>query len=79
MSLPKNGNLPSRAAVADNVRKVNFDACFDSSKGTCPSISGPISFDSTGERQRSRVLIMRFDEVLQPKVVTLQTVKAADF
>ena len=79
MSLPKNGTLPSRAAVADNVRKVNFDACFDSSKGTCPSISGPISFDSTGERQRSRVLIMRFDEVLQPKVVTLQTVKAADF
>ncbi|WP_345465026.1 branched-chain amino acid ABC transporter substrate-binding protein [Deinococcus carri] len=68
--------VPTRAQVSAAVRKVNLPACFNADKARCTTITGAIAFSGNGERQRSRVLIMRFDDVLQPQVAKVQTVTA---
>ncbi|ABF44922.1 amino acid/amide ABC transporter substrate-binding protein, HAAT family [Deinococcus geothermalis DSM 11300] len=68
--------LPTRAEVSAAVRKVNLPACFSADKSRCATITGAIAFSDSGERLRSRVMIMRFDDVLQPQVAKVQTVNA---
>ncbi|QBY09298.1 branched-chain amino acid ABC transporter substrate-binding protein [Deinococcus metallilatus] len=71
-----NRALPTRAQVSAAVRKVNLPACFTADKSRCATITGAVAFSDTGERLNSRVLIMRFDDVLQPQVAKVQTVSA---
>jgi len=68
--------LPTRAGVSDAVRRVNLAACFSDDRSKCSTITGAISFTPAGERQRSRVLIMKFDQVLQAQVGKVQIVNA---
>lgn len=68
--------LPTRPQVSDALRRVNLAACFSDDASKCSTITGAISFTSTGERQRSRVLIMKFDQVLQAQVGKVQIVNA---
>ncbi|GGK23024.1 branched chain amino acid ABC transporter substrate-binding protein [Deinococcus malanensis] len=75
-SLRPGAALPSRAQVTTAVRRQNFPACFDGAAGKCSIVSGAMGFDNTGERQRSRVFIMKLDNVLQGQVAKVQTVTA---
>ncbi|WP_034384868.1 branched-chain amino acid ABC transporter substrate-binding protein [Deinococcus sp. YIM 77859] len=68
--------LPTRAQVSAAVRKVNLPACFNADKSRCATVTGAIAFQDNGERERSRVMMMRFDDVLQAQVVKVQTVNA---
>lgn len=70
------GRVPTRAQVSEAVRKVNLPACFSADKSKCMTVTGAVNFSNTGERQRSRLLIMRFDDVLQPQVAKVQIVTA---
>ncbi|MFC4426093.1 branched-chain amino acid ABC transporter substrate-binding protein [Deinococcus navajonensis] len=75
-NLTKNGAAPSRAQVTSAVRRQNFPACFDGAAGKCNIVSGAMGFDASGERLRSRVFIMKLDNVLQGQVAKVQTVTA---
>ncbi len=77
-ALKASGATPSRAQVSAAVRKVNLPACFSSDKKDCVTITGALAFSPTGERQRSRLLIMKYDEMYQPKMAKVQTVNAED-
>jgi branched-chain amino acid transport system substrate-binding protein len=68
--------VPTRAQVSAAVRKVNLPACFASDKAKCLTVTGAIGFSPAGERLRSRVLIMRFDDVLQAQVAKVQIVNS---
>lgn len=68
--------LPTRAQVSEAVRKVNLPACFSADRSKCVTVTGAVNFSATGERQRSRLLIMRFDDVLQAQVAKVQIVSA---
>ena len=57
-------------------RKVNLPACFNADNSQCVTVTGAIGFSSTGERQRSRLLIMKFDNVLQAQVAKVKLVNA---
>lgn len=70
------GAVPTRAQVSAAVRKVNLPACFASDKAECLTVTGAIGFSPAGERLRSRVLIMRFDDVLQAQVAKVQIVNS---
>ncbi|TSA84526.1 branched-chain amino acid ABC transporter substrate-binding protein [Deinococcus detaillensis] len=70
--------LPSRAVVSAAVRKIDLPACFASDKADCLTITGALAFTSSGERVRSRLLIMKYDEMYQAKMIKIQTVNAAD-
>ncbi|SMB83221.1 branched-chain amino acid ABC transporter substrate-binding protein [Deinococcus hopiensis] len=67
--------VPTRAQVSMAVRDVNMPACF---KSPCVTVTGAVGFSNTGERDRSRVLIMKLDNVLQPQVAKIQIVSAND-
>lgn len=41
-------------------------------------ITGALAFSPSGERQHSRLLIMKYDEMYQPKMAKVQTVNAED-
>lgn len=68
--------LPTRPQVSDAVRRVDLAACFSDDRSKCSTITGAVSFTSTGERQRSRVLLMKFNQVLQAQVAKVQIVNA---
>lgn len=70
------GRVPTRAQVSEAVRKVNLAACFSADQSQCATITGAVTFNDLGERQRSRVLIMKFDNVLQGQVAKIQIVNA---
>lgn len=70
--------VPTRVQVSSAVRNVNLPACFDVDKSKCQTISGAISFSSTGERQKSTVLVMKYDDMLQTKMTKIATVNASD-
>ncbi|ULH17119.1 branched-chain amino acid ABC transporter substrate-binding protein (plasmid) [Deinococcus sp. KNUC1210] len=72
----KAGSVPSRVQVSEAVRGVNLAACFGGTQ--CNTITGAIGFSSTGERLRSRLMVMKFDSMLQAQVAKIQTVSAAD-
>ncbi|WP_407569354.1 branched-chain amino acid ABC transporter substrate-binding protein [Deinococcus altitudinis] len=72
----KGGAVPSRVQVTEAMHNVNLPACFAASK--CETITGAISFASSGERTRSRLMVMKFSPMLQAQVVKIQTVEAAD-
>lgn len=69
-------SVPGRAQVSAAVRKVNLPACFNADNSQCVTVTGAIGFSSTGERQRSRLLIMKFDNVLQAQVAKVKIVNA---
>ncbi|AWN22705.1 branched-chain amino acid ABC transporter substrate-binding protein [Deinococcus irradiatisoli] len=71
------GTQPTRAQLSAAVRKVNLPACFSTDKD-CLTITGALSFNAEGERTRSRLLIMKYDEMYQAKMAKIQTVNAAD-
>lgn len=75
-TLTKGGAAPSRAQVTAAVRHQNFPACFDGAAAKCSIVSGAMGFDPSGERLRSRVFIMKLDNVLQGQVAKVQTVTA---
>lgn len=75
-TLKAGGALPTRAQVSDAVRKVNFTACVNKSALLCDSVSGPVAFDASGERMRSRVLVMRLGADAKASIVTIKTVTA---
>ena len=75
-SAAKGGAAPTRAQVTAAVRNVNLPACFSASK--CQTITGAIAFSATGERDRSRLMIMKFSPMLQAEVAKIQTVAASD-
>lgn len=73
-----NGAKPTRAQVSAAVRKVNLPACFSGDKKDCETITGAVSFTATGERTTSRLLMMKYDELFQSKMLKIQTVNAPD-
>lgn len=75
-TLKSGGALPTRAQVSGAVRKVNFSACVNRSALLCDSVSGPVAFDASGERMRSRVLVMRLGADAKASIVTIKTVSA---
>lgn len=75
-ALKQAGTVPTRLQVAEAVRKVNLPACFDGDTSSCVTITGAVGFSSTGERMRSRLLIMKFDDLLQAQVAKIQIVNA---
>ncbi|WP_082506143.1 branched-chain amino acid ABC transporter substrate-binding protein [Deinococcus sp. Leaf326] len=75
-TLQPGGALPSRARVSEAVRKVKFDACVNKSALLCENISGPMAFDDTGERMRSRVWLMRLGPSSKASIITVKTVSA---
>ncbi|WP_344984036.1 branched-chain amino acid ABC transporter substrate-binding protein [Deinococcus rubellus] len=77
-ALKASGSAPSRAQISAAVRKVNLPACFSNDKKDCVTITGALAFSPNGERQRSRLLIMKYDEMYQPKMAKIQTVNAED-
>jgi branched-chain amino acid transport system substrate-binding protein len=72
------GKQPSRAQLSAAVRKVNLPACFSADKKDCVTITGALSFSPSGERTRSRLLLMTYDAQFQAKMLKIQTVNAAD-
>ena len=72
------GKAPSRAGLSAAVRKVNLPACFSADKKDCVTITGALSFSPSGERTRSRLLLMTYDAQFQAKMLKIQTVNAAD-
>jgi branched-chain amino acid transport system substrate-binding protein len=72
----KSGHLPTRAQVTEAVRNVNLPACFVGTK--CETITGAISFATTGERAHSRPMVMKFSPMLQAQVAKIQNVAATD-
>lgn len=70
--------VPTRMQVSSAVRNVDLPACFNVDKSACQTISGGVSFSSTGERQKSTVLVMRYDDMLQTKMTKIATVNASD-
>lgn len=66
--------VPTRAQVSASVRKINLPACFDLDASKCVTVTGAIGFTGAGERQRSRLLVMRLDNVLQLQVAKVQTI-----
>ncbi len=75
-ALTGRGGLPTRAQVSEAVRRATLPACFAGDNSRCVTVTGAIGFSSTGERLRSRLLVMRFDDVLQPQVAKIQIVSA---
>lgn len=73
-----NGAMPSSSQVSAAVRKVNLPACFSSDKKDCQTITGALSFTASGERSVSRLLVMKYDELFQTKMLKIQTVRAED-
>ena len=70
--------VPSRVQISSAVRNVSLPACFDIDKSACKTISGAISFSATGERQKSTVLVMKYDDMLQTKMTKIASVNASD-
>ncbi|MDP9765688.1 branched-chain amino acid ABC transporter substrate-binding protein [Deinococcus enclensis] len=75
-TITKGGALPTRPQVSDAVRKLNLPACFSMDNSRCLTVTGAIAFTPSGERQKSRLLIMKFNDVLAPELVTVQNVNA---
>ncbi|MFB9990876.1 branched-chain amino acid ABC transporter substrate-binding protein [Deinococcus oregonensis] len=74
-SLDAGKGVPTRTQVSTAVRAINMPACFEN---PCVTITGAVGFSKTGERERSRVLIMKFDNVLQAQVAKILIVSAND-
>ncbi|MFC4454059.1 branched-chain amino acid ABC transporter substrate-binding protein [Deinococcus sonorensis] len=72
------GALPTRLRVSEAVRKVNLPVCSGGAANTCQTVTGAIAFTDNGERVRSRLLLMRYDDYLQAQVVKIQTVNVDD-
>ncbi|MFC4638519.1 branched-chain amino acid ABC transporter substrate-binding protein [Deinococcus hohokamensis] len=68
------GGVPSRPQVSQALRRTSLPACFGGTTSNCTTVSGAISFTNTGDRQRSRLLVMRFDKLLQPQVAKVYTI-----
>ena len=68
--------LPTRADVSEAVRKVKFEACVNKSALLCESISGPVAFDSRGERLRTRVMLMRLGSDAKANILSTKTIAA---
>ncbi|ULH17966.1 branched-chain amino acid ABC transporter substrate-binding protein (plasmid) [Deinococcus sp. KNUC1210] len=68
--------MPNRAQVSAAVRTSTLPACSAMTAADCKTITGAIAFSNTGERDRSRVLIMKLDDLLQPQVAKIQIVSA---
>ncbi|PJI52556.1 hypothetical protein CTI14_40545, partial [Methylobacterium radiotolerans] len=60
-TITKGGALPTRPQVSDAVRKLNLPACFSMDNSRCLTVTGAIAFTPSGERQKSRLLIMKFN------------------
>ncbi|MFC4426094.1 branched-chain amino acid ABC transporter substrate-binding protein [Deinococcus navajonensis] len=75
-TLSKGGPLPSRAQVSAAVRKTSLPACFSADQTRCVSVTGAVGFAANGERQRSRLLIMKFSDMLAPEVAKVQIITA---
>jgi branched-chain amino acid transport system substrate-binding protein len=72
------GGTPTRAQVSAAVRKVNLPSCFAAERSGCQTITGALAFSATGERQKSAVLVMKYDEMLQTKLTKFQAIDARD-
>ncbi|MFC4428004.1 ABC transporter substrate-binding protein [Deinococcus navajonensis] len=68
------GFRPISIQVAQALRRTNLPACSGGTTSNCTTVSGAISFTRTGDRQRSRLLVMRFDKLLQPQVAKIYTI-----
>lgn len=66
----------TRTKVAQALRRVNLPACFAGQTSDCLSITGAVAFSATGERSRSKVLIMKVDNSFQIGVAKIQTINA---
>lgn len=77
LSNTKGNDLPSRAEVAQAVRKTDIKAC-GASAITCTVLTGPVAFDNTGEREQSRVFIMKFNNSAKPDLLKVQNINAAN-
>ncbi|MFC4637482.1 branched-chain amino acid ABC transporter substrate-binding protein [Deinococcus hohokamensis] len=75
-TLKAGGALPSRAQVSAAVRKTSLPACFSADQSRCVTVTGAVGFAPNGERQRSRLLIMKFSPVLAPEVAKVQIITA---
>jgi len=67
----------TRALVSALVRNTTLPACAMMTDTACKTITGAVAFSPTGERDRSRVLIMKLDNLLQPQVAKIQIVSAS--
>lgn len=65
---------PSRAQVAAAVRQIDLPACKPSEFG-CQNITGPISFNTYGERTRARIFIMEVSPQLRPSILKALTIR----
>lgn len=68
--------IPSRADVAAAVRKTNLPACLSTAAGNCVTVSGAIGFAPDGDRDRSRLLVMKFSNLLQPQIEKIYIINA---
>ncbi|MFD1732978.1 branched-chain amino acid ABC transporter substrate-binding protein [Deinococcus malanensis] len=69
-------NVPTRIAVAAAVRKTNLPACFSGTANNCTTVSGAIGFANDGDRDRSRLLVMKFSPLLQAQIEKSYTINA---
>ncbi|MFB9991373.1 branched-chain amino acid ABC transporter substrate-binding protein [Deinococcus oregonensis] len=72
------GGTPTRAQVSTAVRRINLPSCFTAERSGCQTITGALAFSATGERQKSAVLVMKYDEMLQTKLTKFQAIDAKD-
>jgi len=77
-SLAAAGKAVTRASVSQAVQHVNLSACFAVDKASCPTITGAVGFTASGERLKSRVLMMSYDEMFQPKIMKIVSVDGND-
>ena len=69
--------VPTREQISDAVRNINLPACFGA-ENACKTITGALAFSKTGERSRSTVLVMRYNNMLQTQMIKKQVINASD-
>jgi branched-chain amino acid transport system substrate-binding protein len=68
------GRAPTRPDISAAVRNVNLPACFGVDSAECQTITGALAFSTTGERSKSSLLVMKYDDMLNTK----QSINASD-
>ena len=72
------GRVPTRPEISAAVRNVNLPACFGVDSAKCQTITGALAFSKTGERSKSSVLVMKYDDMLNTRLITKQSIDASD-
>lgn len=71
----KNKSNFNRSYISAALKEFNKPEC---TRGKCQNVTGKLSFTKTGERQHSRVMVMKYDQHLRIRTLMYQYVQIQD-